>query len=424
MKSKIEGFALIGVLQFFVLICLLITGLLMINSIRLRFISREKDKIQSRYNAESAVNLLIDSLETKVPNVSKSSLTLPWGDVCDYQLINHGLFNKIIVTGYKNKSSSKLKAYLGIKPEGDLNSAIYIGDGSSFLTLSGTSVLKGPIITGERGYQILPFKGKSFSGTIEGENRKIPNIKLPEMNQKKIQDIFTYAENIIKTKNDFEVFFSDKDIIFNKDQIISNKNTYISSKNIIFNEGSNYKEGCIFIAGEKIILNGNILGRYGIFIGLQNVEINNSVCNGQFFAKREIVLKKQSELKYPSVICLYNSLLDYSGQVVIQDSSIVEGTVIVSLEKENDKHQPELILGKDSVINGLIYNNKKTQLNDCMINGTLITNQLYFYISPSHYINWMINSKIDFSQRRKNMIIPDFLTDYNKMEILQIYEEK
>jgi hypothetical protein len=442
-----QGMALLGVLLLIVLISITFTSVLMLQRLRFRQITNNRDYIQARYNAEAAAYTILDSL-SHFPDlpVGLFILTLPWGDKSEVEFSYFGGFIQLQATGYAHKQKFAFESYAGVVPQNEFEYAMICTDTSSPLTFAGNTTITGDIVVGNKGIQYKPFQGNQFTGKIDGKVITQDSVALPiffDNHYRKLIEGFNKdlisCPNAINVKDgqipylqsldnqtDPIVFYSDKSIVFSGDSPTYKSPVYVISKqNITLSEDYKFSERSVFCSQNGIIIKDNAQGKFGLFYSPKYVIFSGlSSMSAQAIAGDSIIVKDGSRLNYPSVLYLYGSEFDnYKvGLLELSDSSYVAGTLIYNpIDQSEIKDNSKVIINKSATVEGVIYSENRVSIKG-KVKGSAVTYQFHDYYSTNNYINWLISSTIDVNARRKDFLLPLFFSNNAHYDLLTYKE--
>jgi hypothetical protein len=64
-----------------------------------------------------------------------------------------------------------------------------------------------------------------------------------------------------------------------------------------------------------------------------------------------------------------------------------------------------MVVDDSSFVHGMIFTNQVCDFRGKMV-GAITTDLFYLYVSPTHYINWLLNTEIDRSSLESGFTIP------------------
>jgi len=427
-----EGAALPSVLIIIVMISLMAGTVLMGLVVQGRFIQRDIDALKARYTAEGAVFQYLAALSrNEVPN---KEIVLPDSSRAKVEAEQFGGFLKLTSTAGMGKARIKIQVLAGIGADSVFRDAVALGDISSALNLAGDMEIQGDIRTGRLGVKTTDFKGSVFSGTVDGNIHRADTSALPVFDKTLFQEeirqfraktiarpsharIITpgryRAEEIREwTSSDSSaVIYIDGDVeIFSRKKISWPRPlTIIAGGNIMLRGDIAYRPFTKIISGDTLSLSGNITGSHGLFFADKKLSVEEDVSvSGQFIAGREISVGDQAYLKYPSLLYLETVSEETvrKGKIELTGRSRIDGIVIVPPpEAGRTEDRMKLTVGKEALVRGAIYNGARTELHGKIL-GSVSTFQFYFYHSPTAYINWIKDTRIDLSGRPSNFVVP------------------
>ncbi len=441
-RNKEEGSALITVLIITMIISLFIVGILGALYVQVSFIQRDINEAKAQYKAEEGVFRLLDSVANRavtridtvvyVQDSSRVQLSMnPFGGVYSVQ--------SIVKSGNKDIA---LTVVVGEKASSVFDKALMIGDETSALNVTGSTNIKGDIITGKEGVQESSFKGFPFSGKIEGDSYEIgDDVEFPEFDTRLFQDFIENTNELFGKRNLPSIRVADrKSDLFNWS---STRDTVFFIKDLVIEQNEFFEvpanktllvDGNIMIDGElkvgafskvlsddTLMVSGKLEGTDFIAYAETVLEVGGeSEASGQFISSGRIYVSGNSYLQYPSV--LYTSMEFFDGNepevIKISDQAVLNGTIIYPVE--NNIATRELFrvkVGKSATVRGGIYTLSQTELEGNIL-GTVATNQFYFYESPTTYINWLKDVSVDVTGRPENYIMPVGFSDTTQFGIL------
>jgi hypothetical protein len=96
----------------------------------------------------------------------------------------------------------------------------------------------------------------------------------------------------------------------------------------------------------------------------------------------------------------------------------MDGTILYPYEPNLiNQVQLKVTVDTTAIVRGAIYTKGLTELFGT-VHGTVITDQFYFYESPTSYFNWIKDATIDRTQRPDEFILPIGFSASPKFEIL------
>ena len=341
------------------------------------------------YNKETEINLFDDDNE-KV-TVSKKK----WG--------GYDIFNA--KAEWKNYSVLK-SALCGINKAGHDSTALYLSDENIYLSVCGSTLIKGNCKLPKMGVRKANIEGKFYKnekeiyGKIGASSNSLPKI---------ITSINNFISKIRKQDN----LTNDSIISFN------DLNQRFACRSFREKTLIAYDPGIIYLKRQKI--NGNIVivSDMGIRIA-KEAKLNNIIIVAprihfeqaftgqvQAFATDSMVVDKNCYFKLPSLLAIFNENINQAG-ISIDEDVIIAGGVI--LFQENKPVNPSILdIGKNTTIYGTVYINGNVQVKGT-IYGSLYCNRFFLQTPAAYYENHLLDAIIN------NTDLPKSFTGYQLFE--------
>ncbi|TVR17228.1 MAG: hypothetical protein EA391_05465 [Balneolaceae bacterium] len=441
-----KGYALAAVLIVLVLITLIIGFMMMGFVMQNRFIQKDIHSMKARYLAEAGIWHFLSDREL-------------WGDysrthfivtTADSQKVFisrnfYGGYWKVIATAEVGQSRKSIQSLIGEKPGDKFDHAVILGDVRTPIVLTGSTLLTGPVISGQEGVQTRPFRGEQFSGSFSGEVTHSDSSALPLFNKELIHNQFITYRSWIQSppEHSFQIQTS----TFNQDSHYSlNKNinvfyrtgnlhlnvgtrnslpdstTWIVSGNIKLTGDGDLGSFSTYIAADTIYVDGTLTGDHALFYASKMVHLNgNSQISAQLFSEGDILLEDKSYLRYPSLIYVKPQLNGSvkTGTIQLLDDVIVDGMVMLPDVDEGivTEDKATVKIADGALVRGAVYNTSRTEMSGT-IYGSVLTNSFYFYISPTVYLNWLKDTRIEHHLRPQPFVVPIGFDENLQFEIL------
>lgn len=305
-----------------------------------------------------------------------------------------GMYQKIYVSAeVKNKSIQKI-ALVGATSKPQNRTALYLEEHHKPLVLVGDTKIQGIAYLPSKGVKTGNINGHSYyqnqlidgvtktSNRLQQINKTLVEylIQLPKVNSQLPQKAFLEVHTRQHFYNSFKQPLK---IIYDKADI----NLY--AKHI---------SGHILIQSEtKIIVHPSTRLRDVILIAPVIVIKDNVRGTFQALAKKQIILGKNCNLKYPSALVLLEGKkksLDKFQQtpsILIQEYSNVEGLIVYMGDSTNHQHQ--VFVATNSCIKGEVYCNQNLELSGTVY-GTVYTSSFVSQQNGYYYQNHLYNGKI------------------------------
>jgi len=441
-----DGSALATVLVIAVIISLFIGAILSGIVLQSRFIQRDINSSKALYAAEEAAFRFLHL--SSVPASYSSTKTIPLTNRNEARVTAtpFGGFWEIQSVAKVSNQKRTIRMLFGRHSSLLFNNSIALGDSNSALTLTGTTEIKGDIITYSAGVRTENFKGIPFRGVVEGERTRFnKEIQFPEFNTSffKLQE--EYFESLYDDRS-LQRFASDyigqnpSSSIQQKDTLYFEQNTewitnqvvqlpmdvvLVVNGNFTINGEYSLSPFTKIIVRDTLLVGGAVSGKNILLYAGKSLQIGGGASvSAQALSKGTITIRDDAYLRYPSLVYSSKELYDGGKKEVIniRDRSIVDGTVIYPFKSSSFTQDLFRVkVDTNATVRGSIYNAGQTELLGTVL-GSVITEQFYFYESPTSYINWLKDVTIDVTQRPQNFVLPIGFTDSTNYAILDWYE--
>ncbi|WP_421774274.1 pilus assembly PilX N-terminal domain-containing protein [Gracilimonas sp.] len=436
-----EGSALASVLIIIVIVSLFIGVVLSGMYVQNQFIQQDIDEVKARYAAEAGIASFLS--EFRHSAITRDTpLTIPVHDNTQVTINAKpfGGFLDVESIAEVRGKEKKIRVLAGALKTDLFEYGVVLGDTSSVLMLTGSTQLKGGILTGQIGTRTTDFKGVSFSGRLEGEQTQQSGPLLPNFNtnfiqnqeelinnsfQKGLWNSFDSSYNGLGNSNaeaEDTLFFDGNVSWSSRDSISFPKDVTIAvNGNMTLN--GNYYFGAFtkLLVRDTLRVGGSISGEHVLMYAGQSLQVGGGAqLSAQALSGGEIIIRDNAYLNYPSMIYTDQELSPDRQEIIIdiRDNAKVDGTVVYPVSTTNFTSGLFRVRVSDqAVVRGGIYTLGQTELEGTVL-GSVLTQQFYFYESPSSYINWLKDAEIDFSGRPENYVVPLGFSEHPEYQIL------
>ena len=198
--------------------------------------------------------------------------------------------------------------------------------------------------------------------------------------------------------------------------------TVIIQGNFTINSAISFPDFSTILVSDTLKISEEVSGKHLIFYAEKLIELSEKAAvQAQFFTERNIVVKGETHLRYPSILANYFKPRGFENEIPIylDDKSSVDGLILTvhdSPLSTTNKDYKNII--EDQVkVRGAYFNSGITE-NKGVIMGTILTSNFQFYESPTSYINWIREGEIDNTQRPEKFVIPISIGDSLLIEVL------
>jgi cytoskeletal protein CcmA (bactofilin family) len=304
---------------------------------------------------------------------------------------------------WRNKKAFKTALVGGDINEGE-HIALYLADQNKPLALTGKTIITGTCYLPKSGVKRAYIEGKSFVGNqlINGV-KKNSSKTLPPINTELITanyNNFSPNESLTDSIMDYD-FFEEQDSIVNSFQ---NKTLVLYSSVGIEISGKFISGNVIIKSDQEIIINKSALLSNTILYA-KGIVLKESVEGDmQLFAKDSILISKNCQLNYPSVVGLIGKGKSTSSRKLIcKEDVIIKGAVFLYNENFDRKNQAILSVGKGTQLTGQVYSSELLELKGTII-GSASCQNIILKTASSVYGNHLMDAVIN-----RNELSPSFV---------------
>ncbi|MCV6631084.1 MAG: hypothetical protein OIF50_14625 [Flavobacteriaceae bacterium] len=390
-KSKIPAGALQMVLFIGLVIAILLGALVSITYMQIHFQDKQQYRITALQNLESAFFNLDplegDSLST--PIIKKTKF---WG-----------LYEHLSLSTKIGKSRFFKTALVGGKIEKKDRVALYLADQNRPLVLVGNALLDGTLKLPKRGVKSGSIAGTSYYrdqltyGTSSLSTAKLPQFGL----QKPLDSIFLLESKGFQRWKAREAIY---------------QNSFLNAPLKLYHPGmmqiQNQKVlGHIILkASSKIIVHASAELKDVILIAPEIEFKGNCKHNVQAFATKNIHLRKNTTLEYPSVLAVLGR--EQNKNIVLEDHSKLNGLLVYQQQKvketANTLPQAAVFINKNASVFGEVYISGKLE-HYGKIYGSVYTNGFLSKQQGGMYLNHLMDGEIratDFPATFVGSVLP------------------
>ncbi len=431
------GSALVSVLSIITILTILVGIMLSAETMQYRFIGNNTRQLQARYTAEAGVFSALRLLRVDPLNEFLDSTLVPaQGLKSNVSVEVFGGYYLVKSEAIEGEQKTVLLATVGERPPEIFRRAVYLWDRDSHLNIAGATVINGDIEVGRKGIRQRTLKGARFTGELNGVSVYNPEIQPAYFDDRLLKRSIGRFEHILGNGTEdnvaspqsppllpghFPVFFADGDLhVTAADSSLLSKPVIVAvSGNLILEGPIRFANRSHFLAGDQIILRGVVTGEHGIFYGRHAVNtMGVTESKGQFISLGEISVRDSSYLAYPSMLFLAGSETGSTGNIEISGISQVNGSVIHdTMSEQLSDVRGRVLVGSEAIVRGSIFNPYETEIHGILY-GSLVTHRLFFYKSPTRYINWLWDATIDVNYRPEGFILPLMFSVNPEYEVL------
>ena len=393
-----------------------------------RFIRRDAHRLQARYTAEAGVYAALDSLQTNpVARLHGYVFALPDGQASRVTVEGFGGYLFVRAVANYRRSRSTVRALVGEVPPAGFDNAVVLWDTESSLHLAGRTAIDGDIVVGPRGVRESTYRRRRFTGRHDGNVYAIDDLEPPFFEGHHLQQATLrlddlpgrpghdapYPEGVyeparhLPSENPVYATAGSLHLTAADSTLLATPRTIIAGQDLTIEGPLRYPPGTTFVAGRVLRLRGPFTGREGLFYGRDGIAAGDSVrCAGQFFSRGFIRVARGAYLGYPSVLYVTGEGAEAGAAITVEGSAAVDGTLVYPrLEPPPARPGGRIVVAPAAHLRGAVFNAHETEFHG-RLDGSLLTHQLYFYESPTHYVNWLKDAAIDAGARPATYLLP------------------
>lgn len=424
-----EGKSLLLTLVLIAVLTILVSSIWALYLTQYRFLRRDAHRLQARYGAEAGVYWAIDSLQKNPMWTTPGyDLSLPGDQRSRLTIEPFGGYIFIRSESHYRRSRSVVRVLVGEAPPVAFDHAVTMWDGTSSLQVAGDTHIRGDVVVGRRGLEQSTYRRRRFTGDVDGTVHAVDDMEPPFFDEAFLQRSVTMLDSLIDaaaaldggeedrhervpywmpTANPTYVVTDDLVLTEADSALFSGPVTVVAQGNLILRGTLDVKRGSILLGGNGLFLEGGVRGRGGLFYGRTGVRIEGAVrCGGQFLSRRFVHVGASAYLVYPSMLYVTGEAIAEGRTIWLEAGAAVNGTVVhPPVSPEPDIPRGRVVIEDGALVRGGLYNAHETEFHGTLL-GSLLTYQFYFYESPTSYVNWMKDSRVDVSERPIQYLVP------------------
>lgn len=425
MNPKSEsGYILPSVLLVIFLIISLLLSLLAVVAFNNRLDIKRLNKKRLDLACYSAVQKHLASHSSELDNGSYDIVV----DSIKVNLSNRlkGLFLLITADTKKNRDSSKVSFLFNREVTPEFENALILSKPNINPIVSGVTRIVG---------DILMYNKQITKGSIYGLKTADNNFHNGVIKSSKDISAKYFRDTLIKFifRNEYSSGLNllDNSVTLSPAQIDTMKNTYINGDLTISGTSGlkiNYSDLRIFCKGKVLIRSGTTLSReLGIKCDSSCViEDNTKLENLLIISGGSVSVGKNSELKtaqifsregiscdgavfnFPSVLCTYcetGHKENWQNKLELK-STILNGTAMLICDVAGvSGNLSKINIDEKSKIQGALYSENYSEIHGAVL-GSVYTWCLWYYKSPTEYINWLVDLSLNRNELDSSFTLP------------------
>lgn len=431
-----RGSALVLVLVMITFITLIVAALLLGELMQLRLARNAQHELQALHLAEAGIHKtmwLLAGNEGKDISwrTGNESMAVFENQTAQITITEWGGFLRVTATARAHRDQRTIRVLLGEKPPLAFQRAIHVGGADYPLVVTGKNRILGDVTVGAQGVRAGRLKGREFEGEhlVEGRIFRERNPTMPEYDAGLPEKAMTEYRRILAAQNGERIFH---DVVFQRaaDLMRARGHTLhveghaqiqidstvqgplrLSCSGDLHITGRSHLHGEIeLLAHGRIVVEENARLRDCILFGERGIEVSGEAqVAGQLLSSREIVLKDEARLDYPSLAYVRGDSAEeqWRGEIVLQDRASLRGTIILPAPRAHGSGQNNLLvrLLPQSKVIGAVYSAQRTQ-HQGAVYGSIVTGQFWLYEEPTIYLNWLQDALTDRTKLPEEFLLP------------------
>lgn len=435
------GSGLLATLLLITMVMVLVSAVLAVHLVQYRFIRRDAHRVQARYAAEAGVYIALDSLQHNLFwRGNEVFISLPEQQACRVTVESFGGYVLIRSVARYRRSQSTLRALVGEVPPAPFHNALYVWDTESSVHVAGRTRITGAVVVGPRGLKESTFERRRYTGRVGGPVRTVPNVAAPFFDGSFLHGALEHLDRTLNGSRETppgetaglplakrlpsenpilrvsgSLRLTEADSLLLREPL-----TVVVQGNLILEGPLRFEPGTVFIAGQVLSVRQAVTGRDGLFFGRQGVEVSGAVrLSGQFFSRKHVRVARGGYLAYPSVLYVTGEAAEEGGSIRVEGGTAVNGLLVhPPIEPAPTGPQGRIIVEPAAQVRGAIFNAHETEFHG-LLYGSLLTHQLYFYESPTRYVNWLKDAVLDVDERPIPYVLPLGFSPIPRLAVLR-----
>lgn len=392
-RNKVKAQALYFVVTISIVIAILLSSFILNSSVYAEVSDQLDIERKLIWNSKSALNYGLS--KEVLPFHEKLDLFGSETDSVEISSIPFGLFHFLKTTVFHGKQSLTANYVVGKQSLATNNTCIYLSESRNSLGVCGATKIIGDVYVPKRGIERSYIEGKSYqnkelySGKKYSSSKEIP--KLLKSTQLAIEEVYLQPDSSKPFPTD-----SNRIECFEKTEYLLNEPTAIDQ----------LVRGPVIIRSNETITIQKEANLLNTIIVAPDVVVEDGFKGTlQIFATHTIVLGDDVTLEFPSNLIVKSLKTNFNATgITIGEHCNIAGNLAYIQPGSSLKIKGLISIGKESVIKGEVYSNRRTELKNCTIYGEVYTNSFYLKTHSSTYNNQLLDVEINKSKLDSNHI--------------------
>jgi hypothetical protein len=357
---------------------------------------------QLRLNADSGINMLLAGFSSEA---SSGAIDLYGNgtDTVEMTRKNWGAFDVLIAVAKFKGSSSERMILAGSKVDSSKAFALYLADRDRPLAVCGKTRIKGRAYISRAGVKRAYIEGQSFVGSTLVDGRTNSSEKqIPEFNKELLSRIRDIIHEGKIGEGDIAVEFQESgDSVFNSFRLPTQ--VYYSEAGLKIPEGK-YIGNLAFISKRMVVVPASCKLE-DVIIAAPKIVIEESFSGTlQAFASDSIVIAKNVNLKYPSVLGLVTAVHSRQAGISLSENDSLHGEIFaIKTPNEPGSGMTGVTIAEKAFVYGEVYTNGIADIRGTVY-GSLCSELIMLRTPSSIYENHLLGTVLDETKRSVNYV--------------------
>lgn len=446
-----EGAALPAVLVILTVIATLVGTVMAVRLVQFRFIQRDVSRVQAYYAAEAGLHDALTMLEDNLRWPPQGDVSCTARAQCQAHVEPFGGYVRMIVRATVDDQAHRLRALVGQVSPPAFRNAVALGEKGADLTLAGAASVAGDVALhgGKIAHGLLP--GVSRGGEVDGAvldtrtqqaaERAFPTYSahVPRFSLQRIEGVLQEARDWptdlyagVASQGEENSTTTDscdrpRRVHIGGDLVVTPRDSgHFRSATALYVRGNLTVEGALrfppgsrLVARDTLRIDGAVHAPESLLYGGRLVRIQQWASGAaQVLSRRKVTVGGNAHLNYPSVLYVDGWLqkaetgpsMRRRGWIRLTDHAHVDGTLLYpSLPDPTSGAVEEdvgtIVIGNGATLRGALYSAARARVEG-IVYGSVLAERLFFYRSPTRYLNWMIGGHIDRGRRPTDYAAP------------------
>lgn len=393
-------------------------------------------EIKAGYLAETGINraiFLLDRGELDFDKLQIDSLKIPLGELGQVVVTCRpfGAYNLLISRGISGGQQTVFRTIIGTAPIRAIKNAITLTDPRYPLTVTGTTIIKGDVLTGPKGIATGEIEGRGIVNDSFhiGRHFIADTVPVDPVSTTAFDEYLEFA----RSERQSEKEISGSLVLEEGDESLLNDNYHITVDGSLDINGLRWKTDgpvrTIHVRGPITMRGNSRLDGLLEFLGDKYISISDSAefAGGIVYAKDSVVLRgncyfvgqgiaqhglfvrEDAQIAYPSTLVMApdDASPDEKIPSMVLGSRRQISAICMLVTDPGEYASPSERIFVDSVsrVEGVVFSSAYIEDHGTVF-GSVVTNNFYYEFPPTVYINWLRDTKIDRDRLSWSPILP------------------